>query len=143
MQEHERAAGAWQAEWDAIAGALAAAGGAAASMAEVLGGLHGRSRADGSQPGAHARPRPLGAPRRSRSPSASARPTRKALVSEAGRAPRERGTTLRDELEAVRAAADARRDSTLAFVPETYVGAADVFIDRALDLYRECGGFPA
>jgi adenylosuccinate lyase len=23
-----------------------------------------------------------------------------------------------------------------AFAPETYVGAADVFIDRALDLYR-------
>ena len=29
VQEHERAAGAWQAEWDGIAGALAAAGGAA------------------------------------------------------------------------------------------------------------------
>jgi hypothetical protein len=28
----------------------------------------------------------------------------------------------------------------VAFVPETYLGAADVFIDRALDLYRESGG---
>ena len=39
MQEHERAAGAWQAEWDGIAGALAAAGGGASHMAEVLDGL--------------------------------------------------------------------------------------------------------
>ena len=39
-QEHERAAGAWHAEWDGLAGALAYGGGAAAAMAEVLGGLH-------------------------------------------------------------------------------------------------------
>ena len=39
VQEHERAAGAWHAEWEAISGVLAAAGGAAANMAEVLGGL--------------------------------------------------------------------------------------------------------
>lgn len=37
--EHERAAGAWQAEWPAIAGALAYAGGAAAATRETLDGL--------------------------------------------------------------------------------------------------------
>ena len=31
-QEHERAAGAWQAEWQAVSGALAATGGAAAAV---------------------------------------------------------------------------------------------------------------
>src|SRR6185295_11898210 len=39
LQEHERAAGAWQAEWDGIAGTLAAAGGGASHMAEALDGI--------------------------------------------------------------------------------------------------------
>ena len=37
--EHERAAGAWHAEWEALSGALAATGGAAASLVESLEGL--------------------------------------------------------------------------------------------------------
>src|SRR4051794_17143029 len=39
VHEHERAAGAWHAEWDALNGALAAAGGAAAAIARSLGRL--------------------------------------------------------------------------------------------------------
>jgi len=39
VQEHERATGAWQAEWHALATALAAAGGAAASVRRSLTGL--------------------------------------------------------------------------------------------------------
>ncbi len=35
-QEHQRAAGAWQAEWQAVSGALAATGGAAAAVRGVL-----------------------------------------------------------------------------------------------------------
>ena len=38
-QEHERAAGAWHAEWHALAGALAATGGAAAALRRSLAGL--------------------------------------------------------------------------------------------------------
>jgi 3-carboxy-cis,cis-muconate cycloisomerase len=38
-QEHERGAGAWQAEWQAVAGALAYTGGAAAAVRDVLDGL--------------------------------------------------------------------------------------------------------
>jgi 3-carboxy-cis,cis-muconate cycloisomerase len=41
-QEHERAAGAWQAEWEALSGALAYTGGAAAALREVLEGLEVR-----------------------------------------------------------------------------------------------------
>ena len=37
--EHERAGGAWQAEWDALSGALASTGGAAAALAGALDGL--------------------------------------------------------------------------------------------------------
>jgi 3-carboxy-cis,cis-muconate cycloisomerase len=39
VQEHERAAGGWQAEWPTVAGIIQAAGLAAASMAEVAEGL--------------------------------------------------------------------------------------------------------
>jgi 3-carboxy-cis,cis-muconate cycloisomerase len=37
--EHERAAGAWQAEWDALSGALSLSGGAVAAARESLAGL--------------------------------------------------------------------------------------------------------
>ena len=39
VAEHERAGGAWQAEWEALSGALATAGGAAAALAGSLEGL--------------------------------------------------------------------------------------------------------
>jgi 3-carboxy-cis,cis-muconate cycloisomerase len=39
VHEHERAAGAWQAEWRALTDALALTGGAAAWMHETLNGL--------------------------------------------------------------------------------------------------------
>jgi len=49
VQEHERAAGAWHAEWGALTGVLAATGGAAAALHRSLGGLNvdaGRMRAN-------------------------------------------------------------------------------------------------
>src|SRR5207237_10106606 len=39
--QHERAAGPWHAEWDALTGALEGAGGAAAGARELLAGLEG------------------------------------------------------------------------------------------------------
>ena len=44
-QEHERAAGPWQAEWQAVSGALAATGGAAAAVRGVLRELEVRPEA--------------------------------------------------------------------------------------------------
>jgi 3-carboxy-cis,cis-muconate cycloisomerase len=41
-QEHERAAGLWQAEWQALSGTLAYAGGAMAALAEVVEALEVR-----------------------------------------------------------------------------------------------------
>ena len=38
-QEHERAAGAWHAEWEALSGALAYTGGAAHAVAQAMGSL--------------------------------------------------------------------------------------------------------
>ncbi len=62
-QEHERAAGAWHAEWEALSGALALTGGAAAARASAR-GPRGRRRADAREPRR---------PRGRCSPSASAR----------------------------------------------------------------------
>jgi 3-carboxy-cis,cis-muconate cycloisomerase len=140
--EHERAAGAWQSEWDAISGGLAAAGGAAASMAEVLVGL----QVDGARMAANLElTRGLVLSERLVFALAEriGQSDAKRLVGEAGARAAERGTTLRAEVERAGEVSLTRAEIELAFVPETYVGAADVFIDRALDLYRECGGFPA
>ena len=56
-------------------------------------------------------------------------------MSEAAALAEERGTALRDELAADRRSPLTTAELDAAFVPETYVGAADVLIDRALDLY--------
>jgi 3-carboxy-cis,cis-muconate cycloisomerase len=135
VQEHERAVGAWHAEWEGIAGVLAATGGAAANMADVLGGLvvhaermHVNLAATRglimSERIVFALAERLG------------QEDALALVSEAGARASERGTRLRDELAADRRMPLSSAELDAAFAPETYVGAADVFIDRARDLYR-------
>jgi 3-carboxy-cis,cis-muconate cycloisomerase len=135
VQEHERAAGAWQAEWDGIAGALASAGGAASHMAEVLDGLvvhPERMRVNLEATRGLIMSERLVFALAERLGHDDAHTLVRVAATRAG----ERGTALRDEL-----AADGRMplsatELDAAFVPETYVGAADVFIDRALDLYR-------
>jgi 3-carboxy-cis,cis-muconate cycloisomerase len=135
LQEHERAAGAWQAEWDGIAGTLAAAGGGASHMAEVLDGLvvhpeQMRANLEAtrglimSERLVFALAERLG------------REDAHTLVREAGTRAGERGTSLRDELAGDEGMPLSAAELDAAFVPETYVGAADVFIDRALDSYR-------
>ncbi len=57
VQEHERAAGAWHAEWDALSGALAYAGGAASNIAEAVDGLEVDARAHATEPRADRRSR--------------------------------------------------------------------------------------
>ena len=49
-QEHERAAGAWQAEWGTLTELLGLTGSAAAWTATMLGGLQVDADADGGQP---------------------------------------------------------------------------------------------
>ena len=60
-QEHERAAGAWQAEWDALSGALAYTGGALSALGGRAGVARGRRGADATQPRRDRRPRAGGA----------------------------------------------------------------------------------
>jgi 3-carboxy-cis,cis-muconate cycloisomerase len=137
-QELERAAGAWQAEWESLGEALAMAGGAAGGVREALDGLEIR-------------------PERMRE---NLEATRGLLMAESvvgvlgerigrGRA-RERvdvavgrahesGSSLRDELIRAEGISDELTSEEIdrALDPAGYLGSADAFIDRALSRYRE------
>jgi 3-carboxy-cis,cis-muconate cycloisomerase len=129
-QEHERAAGAWHAEWEALCGALAYAGGAAAAAEESLAGLEVdaermRSNLDASgglvvaERIALTLAEPLGR-----------RPAHE-LVADAAGAPQFREALLADARNPL--AAD-ELDALLD--PTTYVGSAGALVDRALARYE-------
>jgi 3-carboxy-cis,cis-muconate cycloisomerase len=135
IQEHERAAGAWHAEWEALSGALAFTGGAAAAIAEALDGLEvdavrmrrNLELTDGlilaervafSLAEQHGR-------------AVAHEVVREAALRAAGS-----GRTFEEELRV-----DARielSDGELASAldPTTYLGSAEAFVDRALEQYR-------
>ncbi len=140
-QEHERAAGAWQAEWPALTDALAYTGGAAAAMREVLEGLEIRAErmrenleASGGLILAEAVTTAI-ADRIGRGEA------HRLVRAAAGRA-MESGRPFRDELSddsEIRAQLSADRiDAVLN--PDSYLGSADAFLDRALASWREARG---
>jgi 3-carboxy-cis,cis-muconate cycloisomerase len=129
VQEHERAAGAWHAEWEAVCGALAYAGGAAAAASESLAALEvdtERMRTNLDATGG----RILG------------ERVVSALVDDLGRGPAH-------ELVAAAAGAASFREALLAedrvplgaqeldalLDPTTYLGSAGALVDRALARY--------
>ncbi len=133
-QEHERAAGAWHAEWEALCAALAYTGGAAAALAGALEDLEvdeARMRVNlGLTEGLIAAER-LAAILTDRIGRSEARE----LVRAASLRSAATGRTLADEVIAedtgltadeVRAALD----------PETYLGSAGALVDRALALFE-------
>ena len=134
VQEHERAAGAWHAEWVALCGALAYAGGAAAAAAESLAGLQvdaQRMRVNLDAGG--------GLVLAERIALALAETmTREAaheLVAEAAAAPSFREALLADSRNPLAAGElDALLD------PTTYLGSADALVDRALARYGAVRG---
>jgi 3-carboxy-cis,cis-muconate cycloisomerase len=129
VQEHQRAAGAWHSEWEALCGALSYAGGAAAAVAESLRGLDvdaGRMRGNLDATGglvlservAFALSERLG------------RGTAHELVASAAEAPSFREALVADSRVGLDAAeVDALLD------PATYLGSAGTFVDRALARY--------
>jgi 3-carboxy-cis,cis-muconate cycloisomerase len=129
-QEHERAAGAWQAEWEALSGALAYAGGAAAAAAESLAGLEvdaPRMRANLDAAGGLVLAERIAL----ELAKTIGRSGAHELVADAARAP-----TFRDAL-----LADARNPLTAAELdalldPTTYLGSAGALVDRALRRYE-------
>ena len=136
-QEHQRAAGAWQAEWLALSGALAFTGGAAASLRETVAGLEVRPERmtenlarDGGLLLAE-RFAYLLAP-------ALGRPEAQRLVGEAAARCAASGRSLPAELaddEAVTAHVGAG-ELEQAADPAGYLGSAAELTDRALELYR-------
>jgi 3-carboxy-cis,cis-muconate cycloisomerase len=115
--ELERAAGAWQAEWDALSGALALTGGAAASVRQVLAGLEvdeARMRANMTTALVSERAAFALA-------QAHGREEAHRLVAEAG--PDLAGIELPPDV----------------LDPAAYLGSAETFVDRALAGYEEKG----
>lgn len=132
--EHERAAGAWQAEWEALREALALTGGAAAALREALEGLEidaqamrdNLDRTQGLLLSEHvmmALAEHVG------------RDEAKRRVEEACERAVAAGRPLRAELHddsAIRLSPD---EIAHALDPTAYLGSADAFIDRALERY--------
>lgn len=136
-QEHERAAGAWHAEWEPLREALAATGGAAASLREVLEGLEvrpDRMRANLELTGGLLLSERVAALVAERGAGAEGRA---AVEAAAGRAAGG-GHSLREELEEEPAVRDVLSGDELerALDPAGYVGAAEPLVERALEAHR-------
>ncbi len=131
---HERAAGEWQVEWDAIPAITALGGGALAATADVIGGLQ-------SLPRAHARqPRRRGRADHGRSGHDGRRDDRRTRPGARPRLPGVRdgageGLTLADamrrELDVELVAALPPLETLLD--PAQYLGETDAIVDRALE----------
>jgi 3-carboxy-cis,cis-muconate cycloisomerase len=133
-QEHERAAGAWQAEWEALARALALTGGAAAALRESLDGLEvdaERMRANLELTGGLIMTEAVSTALADRLGRAEA----KRAVGEAARRVASGERSLRDELVGtVDLSAD---EIDRALDPAAYLGSAPAFVDRALKAHEE------
>jgi 3-carboxy-cis,cis-muconate cycloisomerase len=135
-QELERGVGGWQAEWPALSGALAYAGGAAAAVQETLAGLtvHTERMAANLRLTSGL----MAAERASFLLSDRlGRQTAHELVAEAARRAVPRGPTLADLLAADARVGLSREELEAALDPATYLGSAEAFVDRALEAYRE------
>jgi 3-carboxy-cis,cis-muconate cycloisomerase len=128
--EHERAVGGWHAEWEALSGALAFAGGSAAAAADAVTGLEvdaGRMRANLEASGGLVVAERIAfalAPRLGRSRAHD-------VVAEAARARSFREALLADERTGLSAdELDALLD------PTGYLGSAEALVDRALGEYE-------
>ena len=125
--EHERTVGGWHAEWEALSGALAFAGGAAAAAADAITGLEvdaERMRANLEASGGLILAERVSfalTPRLGRSRAHD-------VVAEAARAASFREALLADERTGLSAE---ELDELLD--PTGYLGEADSFVDRALD----------
>jgi 3-carboxy-cis,cis-muconate cycloisomerase len=136
-QEHERAAGAWQAEWEAVPAVFRHTAGAVAHVRASLRNLdvdaaRMRANLDATNGAIMAETLALALSARIGSPEA------RAIVRELASSARARGTNLHEAArndERVRAALSADAVDR-AFDPTMYLGSNDWYIDRALADYR-------
>ncbi|MDP8901164.1 MAG: 3-carboxy-cis,cis-muconate cycloisomerase, partial [Actinomycetota bacterium] len=137
VQEHERAAGAWHSEWEALSDALALTGGAAANVREATEGLEvhpERMRENLDRTGGMLLAEnvtTLAAGRLGRLEAHD-------LVEAACRRAIEEGKHLREELLGDGRIREALSEEEIdaALDPAGYLGSAGSFVDRALALYR-------
>jgi 3-carboxy-cis,cis-muconate cycloisomerase len=128
--EHERAVGGWQAEWEALSGTLAFSGGAVASAADALTDLRvdpDRMLANLDAGGGRILAERVSFALRSR----LGRAMSAEIVGDATRAPSFRDTLLADERAGL-----STSDLDALLDPTTYVGSAELLVDRALAAYR-------
>ena len=134
-QEHERAAGAWQAEWDALAGALAYTGGALHALAGALESLEvdaARMRENLDLTGGLVMAERVAFLLTDRLGRAEAQE----IVREAASS----GTGFRDALLADPRAGLEPAALDAALDPSTYLGSTDGLVERALALYESSRG---
>ena len=133
-QEHERAAGAWHAEWEPLTQALALTGGAAAGVREALDGLEVRRGPDAREPRRDRRAAARASGSCSRWRRASGARRRRTRGPGRRRAGGAVPCAFRDALlaqPAVAAHLDAAALDAL-LDPAGYLGATSTFIERAL-----------
>jgi 3-carboxy-cis,cis-muconate cycloisomerase len=142
-QEHERAAGAWQSEWEALREALALSGGAAASVREALEGLEirpERMRQNLEAGGGLLMSESVTMALAEHVGRVKAKQIVGAVAARALDKPK--GRSFREELldDKVVSAELSAAEIDAALDPAGYLGSSGVFIDRALASYREDGG---
>lgn len=137
-QEHERAAGAWHAEWEALSEALALVGGAASNVREVTEGIEVHPEKMQENLGA-TRGMLLAENVTTVAAEKLGRLKAHDLVEAACRRALEDGSHLREELlqdaEIRKVLSEMEIDAALD--PAGYLGSAGEFVDRTLKLYRE------
>jgi 3-carboxy-cis,cis-muconate cycloisomerase len=137
FQEHERAAGAWHTEWEALSDALALAGGAAANVREATEGLEvhpGRMRENLDRTGGML----LAENVTTLATHKVGRLEAHDLVEAACRRAIEGEKHLREELLGDGRIREALSEEEVdaALDPAGYLGSAGAFVDRALELHR-------
>jgi 3-carboxy-cis,cis-muconate cycloisomerase len=138
VQEHERAAGAWHSEWEALSDALALTGGAAAAIREVTEGLE--VHPEKMRENLDATGGLLLAERVTTMVAEHlGRLEAHDLVEAASRRTVESGRSLREELLAEPALKEvlSEEDMEAALDPAGYLGSAGAFVDRTLELYHK------
>ena len=131
VHEHERAVGAWHAEWEALSGSLAFAGGAVAAAADAVSGLEidvERMRSNLEESDGLILAERISfalTPRLGRRDA-------HAVVAEAARAPSFRDALLTDERVGISA-----EELDELIDPDGYLGAAGALVDRSLEDYEK------
>jgi 3-carboxy-cis,cis-muconate cycloisomerase len=130
VQEHERAAGAWHAEWAALSGALSYTGGAVAAIADAVAGLEidtDRMRRNLELTGGQILAERIAF----MLDSGSAHEVIRGAALRAAAS----GRAFEEELRTDARVGLSQEELAEALDPTTYLGSAEAFVDRALDAY--------